>query len=117
MQTARAEDVQVELKQILLSEFFEPGDDPRRLGADTPLVTGSVLHHIAVLKLVGILEQRFGIEFTARDLDPMDFDTFGQIADAVVRKCASRTAPAPQVAPEASAVPWWQIGRLAQLFG
>ena len=115
--TARPQDVQLELKQILLGEFLAPGEDPSLLDANTRLVSGQVLDPIAVLKLVGILERRFGIEFAAHDIDPLDFDSFGQIADAVTRKSATRTTQPVRTAPEASPVGCWPIGRLAQLFG
>jgi hypothetical protein len=114
---ARIEDVQLELRQILVDEFLAPGEGHDRLGADTRLVTDRVLGHVELLALVGILERRYGIEFSARDLDPVDFDRFSQIAETVVRKSACRPAPAVHTAPEPSPVPWWAIGRLAQRFG
>ena len=113
--TARAQDVQLELRQILVEQFLSPGTDHDLLGAETRLVTDRVLGHVELLELVQILERRYGIEFTARDLDPVDFDRVSQIADAVIRKSTARPAPAAQTAPEAEG--WWPIGRLAQLFG
>ena len=113
--TARTQDVQLELRQILVDEFLAPGEDHDLLGADTRLVTDRVLGHVELLQLIGILERRYGIEFAARDLDPAEFDRVSQIADAVIRKSTSRPAPAVQTAPEAEG--WWPIGRLAQLFG
>lgn len=78
-------DVCKAVKDLILTEFL-PGEDPEQLTQSTPLITGGVVDSIAVLKLVSILEEQYGIEFAAHEVDAEHFDTIGQIAELIVAK-------------------------------
>jgi acyl carrier protein len=79
------EEIRKTLKELILTEFL-PGEDPSQLTDATALITGGVIDSIAVLKLVSILEEQYGIEFAAHEVDAEHFDTIGQIAELVLSK-------------------------------
>jgi acyl carrier protein len=79
------EEIRKNLKELILTEFL-PGEDPSQLTDTTALITGGVVDSIAVLKLVSILEEQYGIEFAAHEVDAEHFDTIGQIAELVLAK-------------------------------
>ncbi|HYV97778.1 MAG TPA: acyl carrier protein [Gemmatimonadaceae bacterium] len=71
------------VKSFILERFLV-GEDPARLTPTTPLVTGGILDSLALLDLVAFLEQTFGVEFEAHEVDPGHFDSLQSI-DTVVR--------------------------------
>jgi len=79
------EEIRKTLKELILSEFL-PGEDPSQLTDTTALISGGVIDSIAILKLVSILEEQYGIEFAAHEVDAEHFDTIGQIAELVLSK-------------------------------
>ena len=72
-----------EIKQYILTTFL-PGESSETLTETTPLITGGVLDSIATIKLVSFLEERFGVEFQAHEIDADHLDTIQGIA-ALVR--------------------------------
>jgi acyl carrier protein len=54
-------------------------EDGASVGDDTPLL-GDVLDSLAIVKLVSLLEDRFGIEVRSEDLTPDNFATIASIA-------------------------------------
>ena len=58
---------------------------------DTPLRTGGILDSTALLQLVGMVEEKFGIEVSAYDAGIENFDRIDDIAAFVRRKQAART--------------------------
>lgn len=77
--------IQPTVKQFILERFLA-GEDPSRLTSSTPLVTGGILDSLGLLDLVAFLEQSFGIEFDAHEVDPSAFDTLAGIETLVQRK-------------------------------
>jgi acyl carrier protein len=73
------------LKELILTEFL-PGEDPSQLTDATPLITSGIIDSLAVLKLVSMLEQQYGIQFAAHEVDAEHFDTIEKIADLVLTK-------------------------------
>ena len=65
---------------------------PGALTDSTPLAAYGILDSIAVLELVLFLEERFGIEFSARDLDRRRLETIEHIAGLVRAKLAQKQA-------------------------
>lgn len=79
------DDVIRTVKEYILATFL-PGEDPAQLTDKTPLITGGVLDSLATLELVGFLEQRFGIELEAHEVDAERLDTLVAIAELVRSK-------------------------------
>jgi acyl carrier protein len=75
------------VKQFILDRFLA-GEDPARLTPTTPLVTGGILDSLGLLDLVSFLEERFGVEFEAHEVDPAYFDTLTAIDAFLQRKRA-----------------------------
>ena len=63
-----------------------PGEDPSKLAPSTPLITSGILDSLATLELVSFLEQTFGIELEAHDVDPERLDTLERIEGLVVSR-------------------------------
>ena len=77
-----------EVKTILI-DVLSLGEAGQRLQADSPLL-GSLpeLDSMAVVSLVGALEDHFGIVIDDDDLSASTFETLGSLADFVARKSA-----------------------------
>ena len=82
-----AQDIKQAVKAFILEEFL-PGENPEELTDDTPLITGGILDSIATLKLVLLLEERFGVAFEPHELDPEHLDTTAYIDQLVRSKMA-----------------------------
>ena len=57
---------------------------------DTPLRTSGILDSMALLRLVGLVEEKFGIEVSAYDAGIENFDRIDDIAAFVQRKQAAK---------------------------
>jgi acyl carrier protein len=77
--------IQSEVKSYILSEFL-PNANGDELTASTPLIGGGILDSIATVRLVRFLEERFGIEVEAYEVNPENFDTLDRIAHLVRSK-------------------------------
>lgn len=77
-----------EVKTILI-DVLSLGEAGQRLQSDSPLL-GSLpeLDSMAVVSLVGALEDHFGIVIDDDDLSASTFETLGSLADFVTRKSA-----------------------------
>jgi len=78
------EEIQPKVKS-LLGEFL-PAEDLSELTDETPLITGGILDSIATLRLVGLIEEKFGVELDAREADSEHLDTISLITDLVLSK-------------------------------
>ena len=81
------EDVIGAVKQYILETYLK-GEDPSALKIDTPLITGGILDSLGTLELVSFLEQRFGIQLEAHEVDAERLDTLSAIAALVQGKSA-----------------------------
>jgi acyl carrier protein len=79
------DDVKQTIKQYILQEFL-PGEDPANLTDSVDLVHQGIIDSLATLKLVGFLEQHFGIELQADDANPENLKTLPDIAALVERR-------------------------------
>lgn len=77
------------IRQYILSEFL-PGEKPSNLQDDTPLRTSGILDSMAVIKLVGFVEERFGIEVEAHEASVENFDNIQSIVSLIHAKTAAR---------------------------
>jgi acyl carrier protein len=77
-----------EVKATLI-DVLSLGDAGQRLTADSPLL-GSLpeLDSMAVVSLIGALEERFGIAIDDDDLSASTFETLGSLAAFVAAKRA-----------------------------
>lgn len=73
------------VKAYILEEFL-PGEDPNELTASTPLRGSGILDSVSTLKLVTFLEEEFGLELEARDVEQLG--TLEEIARLVHAKRA-----------------------------
>lgn len=82
-------DVHDQVKQFILENFL-PGENPRNLTTETELKESGILDSMSTLKLVSFLEERFGVEFDAGDLDAGNLASVGAIERLVNAKLAGR---------------------------
>jgi acyl carrier protein len=82
------ETIKAKVKEYILRTFL-PGENPDALTDSTPLVTGGILDSLATLKLVGFLEEEFGIGLEAHEVDAEHLDTLATIAELVAVKQGS----------------------------
>jgi acyl carrier protein len=67
-------------------EKYLPGEDPSRLGTDTELIRSGILDSLATLDLVAFLEDRYGVEFEAHEVEPTRLATLADIEKLVKGK-------------------------------
>jgi acyl carrier protein len=77
-----------EIRQFL-SKLL-PDGKMATIGDDTPLRTGGILDSTALLQLVGMVEEKFGIEVSAYDAGIENFDRINDIAAFVERKWGAK---------------------------
>ncbi len=73
------------VRTYILKEFL-PGVNAGELTDSTPLITGGILDSLATLKLVLFLEERYGFEFQAHEVNADYLDTVAKIAEFVRQK-------------------------------
>lgn len=87
--TDRLDEITATTRTYILSEFL-PGEDPSELTATTPLLSGGILDSISTVKLVGFLEDTYGIEFQAHEISEDHLDSLERVARLVQGKLARR---------------------------
>ena len=75
----------ITVKEFLLSEFL-PGEDPSELTNDTPLISSGILDSLATLKLSMFLEEQFGIQLDAHELEEDSIGSIDKIEKLVESK-------------------------------
>lgn len=81
----QTETIRTSVKDYIMDEFL-PGEDPDELTDTTPLITGGILDSISTVKLVAFLEERFGVEFQAHEMNADYLNTIADITDTVASK-------------------------------
>jgi acyl carrier protein len=73
--------------KTILTDVLSLGESGRRLNADSPLL-GSLpeLDSMAVVSLIGALEDHFDIEVADDDISASTFETLGSLAAFVAHK-------------------------------
>jgi acyl carrier protein len=79
------DDTRAEVKNFILKKFY-PGEDPANLTDDTELKESGVLDSLVAVELAEFLEQRFGIELEASDLETGNLVSITTIANLVEKK-------------------------------
>lgn len=67
-------------------EQFLPGEDPRNLTDQTELKESGILDSLSTLKLISFLEEQYGVEFEANDLEAGNLATIESIERLVRSK-------------------------------
>jgi acyl carrier protein len=70
------------VREFILVNFL-PGEDGASIGAHTDLKDGGILDSLSTLKLVSFLEERYGVEIQAEDLDSGRLSSIEGIAQLV----------------------------------
>lgn len=79
------------LRDFVIDEFL-PGQDPRDLADDQPLLSAGIIDSVGTMRLVLFLEDRFGITIETEDILAGRLDTLGRLCALVA---ARRQHPAP----------------------
>ena len=82
--------IQSTVKAYILEQFL-PDANPDDLTADTRLISGGILDSLATVKLVVFLEQQFGIDGDAPEVNNENLETIDLIAKLVRSKQAGAT--------------------------
>ena len=80
-------DMRDTLRAYILENFL-PGEDAKNLKDDTELKESGILDSLSTLKLVTFLEETFGVEFEADDLEAGNLATIASIERLVQSKQA-----------------------------
>ena len=83
------DNIREEIRQYILSQFL-PGERSTNLQDDTPLLTSGIVDSLGMLRMIGFIEQRFGIEVDAHDATVDNFERIQEIADFIESKRATR---------------------------
>jgi acyl carrier protein len=78
-------EIKAKTKTYILDQFL-PGESPDALTDSTPLISGGILDSISTLKLVSFLEEQFGINLEAHEVDAEHLDTLDKVAALVTGK-------------------------------
>ena len=81
------DEIKQEIRQFL-SEIL-PDGKASSVRDDTPLRTSGILDSMGLLRLVGLVEEKFGIEVSAYEAGIENFDRIDDIAAFVQRKRAA----------------------------
>jgi acyl carrier protein len=82
-------DIRDAVRAFILEQFL-PGEDARNLTDQTELKESGILDSLSTLKLVTFLEERYGVEFEANDLDAGNLATLEAIERLVKSKHPTR---------------------------
>ena len=72
--------------RLFILERYLAGERPENLTDRTPLQTSGILDSLAVLAVVTFVEKEGGVQFTALDTTPDQFDSLDDIARLVAGK-------------------------------
>ena len=73
------------IRTFLMDNIFN-GDDKGQLKDDTALISSRIMDSIVALKLVSHLEEKFGIELEAHEVDQENLDTINLMTAFVQSK-------------------------------
>ena len=88
MQATETE-IKAAVKDYILREFL-PGESPDTVDDSTALITSGVLDSIATVKLISFLEEEYGVEFEAHEMNAENLNTLPDIVRIVQAKRAGR---------------------------
>lgn len=77
-----APEIRSAVEEFLRRECLS-GEDPTALTPSTPLITGGILDSIGAIRLVSLLEDRFGVRFGHGEVVVQNLDTIDRIVETV----------------------------------
>ncbi len=77
------------VRRFILEEFL-PGEDPEDLTDSMPLISGGILDSIKNMRLIGFLEEEYGVAFEAHEISFEFLDTLELITSTVQAKLAEK---------------------------
>jgi acyl carrier protein len=80
-----AENINTTVRKFIIDNIFA-GVDDGQLKGDTSLIKTRTMDSIVALKLVSHLEEKFGIEFEAHEVDQDNLDSIDTIVAFVQKK-------------------------------
>jgi acyl carrier protein len=73
------------IERFILDDLLQ-GGSCKALGLDEPLISSGVLDSLAMLKLIGFLEQELGLTIGDGEVVPENFETLRCILEFIDRK-------------------------------
>ncbi|CAN5917242.1 hypothetical protein BH11BAC7_BH11BAC7_14910 [soil metagenome] len=80
-----AQNIKTIVRKFIIDNIFD-GVDDGQVKDDTSLIKTRTMDSIVALKLVSYLEEKFGIEFEAHEVDQDNLDTIDTIVAFVQKK-------------------------------
>ncbi|MFT4664329.1 MAG: acyl carrier protein [Polaribacter sp.] len=77
-------EIETAIKTYILKEFFE--GDEAALTSETPLLSSGIIDSISALQLVDFIEEQFGIEFQAHEVDQDNLHSIETLTNFVIAK-------------------------------
>jgi len=81
-------DIETTTREFIEKELLYE-EEGARIGEDESLIARRVIDSVGLLRLVGFLEETYGIQILDDDLAPENLETLRRIADLVRRKQAA----------------------------
>jgi len=78
---------QAKIQRFILEELLSQGSR-KSLDVDEPLVSTGVIDSLALLRLIGFLEQEFGLTIGDGEVMPENWETLRSITEFVERKAS-----------------------------
>lgn len=83
--TPNEPEIKETVKEYILREFL-PGEDASELDDSVLLITNGILDSVSVVKMVGFLEENYGIQFEPYEMGADYLNTLPEIASIVHSK-------------------------------
>ncbi len=74
-----------DIRRYFLENYFRP-DQHAEFNDETALVSSGIVDSIGAMKLIGYVEERYGIEFLPREVYLRDLESVASIERAIRRK-------------------------------
>jgi len=78
------ESIKNEIRQYLKESIVQ--DESMIIDDNTPLISGGLMDSISTLKMVGYIEQKYGIEFQPHEVDRENLETLELITNFIGSK-------------------------------
>ena len=83
-------EIRFDIRRYFLENHFRP-EQHAEFNDETALVSSGIIDSIGAMKLIGYVEERYGIEFLPREVDLRDLECVSSIERAIRRKIEADT--------------------------
>lgn len=80
-------DLKDTLKKYVLEQFL-PGEAPEALTDDVKLISDGIIDSLGSLKLVAFIEEKFGVQIEAHEIDADHLDSIDDIVGLISSRAA-----------------------------